>query len=119
MAVQEFRTEEERMAKRTPKSTRSSKEPERSRRPRLLAPGVVVLALAAGIAAWLLLPQRGHLSDAATYHGGARLLVDKGLIDFGPVRFDRIVKASFRLRNVGDQPLRLALNPQVEAIEGC
>jgi hypothetical protein len=45
--------------------------------------------------------------------------VDKGLIDFGPVRFDRIVKASFRLRNVGDQPLRLALNPQVEALEGC
>jgi hypothetical protein len=107
------------MAKRTLKSTRPSKAPERSRRPRLLTSGAVVLALAVGIAAWLLLPQPGHLSDAATSRGGPRLLVDKELIDLGPVRFDRIVKASFRLRNVGSQPLRLALDPQVEAIQGC
>ena len=107
------------MAKRKPKSKHMSKASQRPRWSRVLIPGAVVLALAVGIATWLFLPQRSQLSDAAPYHGGPRLAVDKDLIDFGSMRFERMVNARFRLRNVGDEPLRLAVNPQVEAIEGC
>ncbi len=107
------------MAKRKPKSKRSSKGPQRTRWSRLLIPGAVAVALAVGIATWLFLPPKSHVSDAASYHGGPRLALDKELIDFGTVRFGRMVDASFHLRNVGDQPLRLAMKSPVEAIEGC
>jgi hypothetical protein len=56
---------------------------------------------------------------AAQYTGGPRLWVDSDFIDFGTVRFEKHVTARFRLRNVGDQPLRLASNPPVEVVEGC
>ena len=85
----------------------------------LLIPGAIGLALVIGIGAWFFLQKPAQVTFAAQSAGGPRLAVDKELIDFGPVRFERMVEARFRLRNVGDQPLRLAVNPQVEAIEGC
>jgi len=101
------------------KSKPVSKTQTRSSRPRFLIPGALALAVLVGLATWYLLPRQGPLSDAAQYRGGPRLLVDKELIDFGNVRFDKMVEARFRLRNVGDQPLRLAVDPRVEAVEGC
>jgi hypothetical protein len=65
------------------------------------------------------MPRQSRISDAAQFQGGPRLAVDQELIDFGNLPFERMVRARFRLRNVGDQPLQLAVNPQVEAIEGC
>jgi hypothetical protein len=47
------------------------------------------------------------------------LAADTELIDFGSVRFNTMVQARFLLRNVGDQPLRIAANPPVETVEGC
>jgi len=85
----------------------------------LLAPGAIGLALVVGVATWFFFQKPASVSFAAQHTGGPRLAVDKELIDFGPVRFERMVEARFRLRNVGDQPLRLVVNPQVEAIEGC
>jgi len=85
----------------------------------LLIPGAIGLALIMGVVTWFFLQKPAPISLAAQSAGGPRLAVDKELIDFGPVRFERMVEARFRLRNVGDQPLRLAVNPQVEAIEGC
>jgi hypothetical protein len=85
----------------------------------LLAPGAIGLALVVGVATWFFLQEPTPVSLAAQYKGGPRLAVDKELIDFGPVRFERMVEARFRLRNVGDQLLHLAVNPQVKAIEGC
>ena len=90
-----------------------------ARWPRFLIPGAVSLAILVGLATWLHLPRQGPVSNAASPHGGPRLVVDKEYVDFGPVRFERFVTARFRLKNVGDQPLRLVLDPQVEAIEGC
>jgi hypothetical protein len=84
-----------------------------------LAPGAIGLALVLGLTIWVLLPRRGPASDAAQFRGGPRLSVEKDLIDFGPVRFESIVRASFRLRNVGDRPLHLPANPPVEVVEGC
>jgi len=88
-------------------------------RRRLLVPGAIGLAVVVAVAAWFFLQRPTPASFAAQYTGGPRLVVDKELIDFGAVRFDRMVDARFRLRNVGDQPLRLAVDPGVEAIEGC
>jgi len=35
------------------------------------------------------------------------------------VRYDKMVQARFRLKNVGDQPLQIATAPRVEVVEGC
>jgi hypothetical protein len=86
---------------------------------KFLIPGGLALALAVGAATWFVLQNPTPVSSAAQYKGGPRLVLDPELIDFGPVQFGRIVTARFRLRNVGDQPLRLAVDPRVEAIEGC
>jgi hypothetical protein len=84
-----------------------------------LLSGMMGLALVAGVAAWFFLQRPASTSFAVQSTGGPRLAVDKELIDFGPVQFERTVSARFRLRNVGDQALRLAVDPRVEAIEGC
>jgi hypothetical protein len=86
---------------------------------RILVPGVLGLAIFVGAVTWYLLPQMNLLSHAAQSRGGPRLEVDKELIDFGTVRFEKRVDARFRLKNVGDQPLKLAVERRVEAIEGC
>ncbi|HSB78805.1 MAG TPA: hypothetical protein VLM91_08460 [Candidatus Methylomirabilis sp.] len=89
------------------------------RRSRFLVPGALALAVVVGLVTWYLLPRQSPLSDAAQYRGGPRLVVDKELIDFGAVRFNKMVDARFLLKNVGDQPLKLAADERVEAIEGC
>ena len=91
----------------------------RIRRQRLIITGLISVALLAGLATWYFLPRQSPLSAATAYQGGPRLAVDTTLIDFGPVRFDKLVQARFLLRNVGDQPLQIAANPPVEVVEGC
>jgi hypothetical protein len=107
------------MAKKRRRTKSTTEVKLQSRGPRFLIPGTLLLAVLIGFATWYFLPRSSPLSEAAPYHGGARLAVDKELIDFGTVRFERMVDASFHLRNVGDQPLRLAVNKQVEAVQGC
>lgn len=107
------------MGKRKRKSAPVPKSAPRSPRTRLLIPGVLALAVVAGLATWFFLLKQSPVSDAAQYRGGPRLAVDKELIDFGTVRFEKFVRASFRLRNVGDKPLRLPAYPPVDAVEGC
>ena len=89
------------------------------RHKRLLIPGLLALALAVGLATWWFLQKPTSVSFAAQHTGGPRLAVDRDLIDFGSVRFEKFVTARFRLRNAGDQPLRLVVDRQVEAVEGC
>jgi hypothetical protein len=106
------------MGKRKGKSKSGSKQP-RSGWPKLLAPVILVAAIAVGAGTWFFFQKSSPRVVAAQYTGGPRLAVDKDLIDFGNVRFEKFVTANFRLRNVGDQPLRLAMDRTVEAIEGC
>jgi hypothetical protein len=91
----------------------------RTFRRRLVVSGFISVAVLAGLATWYFYPRPSALSAAQPYQGGPRMAVDKELIDFGPVRFDKMVQARFLLRNVGDQPLQVAANPPVEAVEGC
>jgi hypothetical protein len=48
-----------------------------------------------------------------------RLAVDQKLVDFGKVPLDIPVKATFKLTNVGDQPLQILNQPVVEVKQGC
>jgi hypothetical protein len=84
-----------------------------------MVPGILVVAVGVTAAAWFFLQRSSPQVVAAQYTGGARLWVDSDYIDFGTVRFEKFVEARFRLRNVGDQPLRLPSNPPVEVVEGC
>ena len=51
--------------------------------------------------------------------GAPRLAVDKEVIDEGYIRLDNTIRTTFRLRNVGDQPLHILGEPAVELVEGC
>ena len=48
-----------------------------------------------------------------------RLAVDQKQIDFGKVPLDIPVKATFKLSNVGDQPLQILGQPMIEVKQGC
>ncbi len=107
------------MAKRRGKSRPGTKAKSASRRPRFQVLGILVVAALVGLGTWLFLTKSSPQVVAGEYKGGARLAVDRDLVDFGNVRLEKFVTARFNLRNVGDQPLRLAVDPRVEAVEGC
>ena len=56
---------------------------------------------------------------AIEVHGAPSLKVDQEQIDMGDVKLGQMVEASFRLTNIGDQPLRFTKQPYIEVVEGC
>jgi len=107
------------MSKRKGKAKSGPKARPRSGWPKYLIPGVLVAAVLAGGGTWFFLQKSSAQVVAAQYTDGPRLAVDNDLIDFGNVPFEKHVKARFRLRNIGNHPLRLPSNPPVEVVEGC
>ncbi len=107
------------MGRRKGKGKSSQKAQPQSHWPRVLVPGVVAVVVLVAGGTWFFLQRSSPQVVAAQYTGGARLSVDSDYIDFGTVRFEKFVEARFHLRNVGDQPLRLPSNPQVDVVEGC
>ena len=101
------------------KASQVQKVQPRSRWSKLLVPGLLVAAVGMGAATWVLLQRSSPSPVAAQHAGGPRLSVDTDTIDFGTVRFEKFVTARFLLRNVGDQPLRIAANAPVDVVEGC
>ena len=91
----------------------------RRTRATLLISVAVGLVTLAGAVAWLAVPTEGRAGDAPTFRGGARLTVDKELIDLGAQPYNRVVEARFQLKNIGDHPLQLPPSPPVEVVEGC
>ena len=79
-----------------------------------------VLIVVVGFLAW-----RGGASGAKSagaapqVTGGPTLSVDRDSIDFGKLPLDIPVKAEFKLKNVGDQPLAIRGEPRVELVKGC
>ena len=51
--------------------------------------------------------------------GGPKLNVNRDSIDFGKLPLDQPVRAEFKLKNVGDQPLAIKGEPRVELVKGC
>ncbi len=51
--------------------------------------------------------------------GGPKLTVDSDRVDLGDQKLGNTVSVSFKLKNVGDQPLTFSKEPYVEVKEGC
>jgi hypothetical protein len=79
----------------------------------------VGLAMLASLVAWIALSTEAKAGEAPSFRGGARLTVDKELIDLGAQPYNRVVEARFHLKNIGDHPLQLPPSPPVEVVEGC
>lgn len=82
----------------------------------LLVGGIVLVGLA-------FLALRGKSAAqppaAIEVYGAPSLKVDQEQVDLGEVKLGQLVQVSFRLTNVGDQPLRFSEAPYVELVEGC
>ncbi|MBZ0309053.1 MAG: DUF1573 domain-containing protein [Anaerolineae bacterium] len=51
--------------------------------------------------------------------GSPRLEVAQDIQDFGDVPFEQMVTSAFTIKNVGDEPLVIQREPQVELVRGC
>lgn len=81
-----------------------------------LAGGIVLAALAlTAFLAW----QDSRNANSPTTGGAPNLEVDQTRIDFGDVPMSKLVKASFKLSNTGDGPLKISAPPVPEVLEGC
>ncbi|RPI30196.1 MAG: DUF1573 domain-containing protein [Chloroflexota bacterium] len=91
----------------------------RQRRQRAIAMmalgGVLLLALAALL--FKQLQPAPKIDSEVT--GAPSLRVDQEKIDLGDVKLGQTVSATFRLTNVGDEPLKLVKDPYIEVVEGC
>lgn len=83
----------------------------------MLAAGGLVLILAAVFA----FKQSGKPKPKAAIEvsGSPSLRADKETVDLGDIKLGQTVKVSFRLSNVGNQPLRFKSEPTIEVKEGC
>jgi hypothetical protein len=81
--------------------------------------GVVLLAAVLLAAVWSVCPPNAGAGAPPSGTGGARLAVDRELIDFGRQPYGKVVQAIFTLRNTGDQILLLPSSLGIEVVEGC
>ena len=79
--------------------------------------GGVLLIIIGGLWTWA--SSRASSKTAPEIAGSPRLTVDQTVIDEGEVKLNTQLRTTFRLKNVGDQPLRILGEPQVELVEGC
>ncbi len=57
--------------------------------------------------------------EAPMVTGAPRLAVSQEMVDYGEIKVNTPVETVFRVRNIGDQPLKILGEPQVELVEGC
>jgi len=76
----------------------------------------VLLLIVGGAVIWNLSRNSSPVTPQVT--GAPKLLVDQMLVDEGYVKFNVPVRTSYRLSNVGDQPLKI-IATSVELVEGC
>lgn len=114
--MSQSKTRESNPAKANPQRSPS---PPGGKRSWLVWVGLAVVGLLAVVAvlAW----QTGNSAapDTADAGGTPKLQVDQTSIDFGDVPVNKRVKASFTLRNAGDQSLVISHSPTAELLEGC
>jgi hypothetical protein len=75
-----------------------------------------VLVIGAGLVVWSSSNRRPEAPPQVA--GSPKLAVDQTIVDEGYVQFNVPVRSTFRLSNVGDQPLEIVEAP-VELVEGC
>lgn len=82
--------------------------------------GLGAVLIAVGFLVWRGSASGARLASATPQvTGGPKLSVDRDSIDFGKLPLDIPVKAEFKLKNVGDQPLAIKGAPRVELVKGC
>jgi hypothetical protein len=99
---------------------RLAERPPVHQRPRWLPPAVVVgigIALVGVVLALLSASKQPPATESVA--GAPRLAVDQDRIDYGNVKFNTPIQTVFHVRNLGDQPLKILEEPQVELVEGC
>jgi hypothetical protein len=77
--------------------------------------GLALLVLAA-------LALRGNdigTKAAIEVSGAPSIKVDKEQVDLGDVKLNQPVEVTFKVTNVGDQPLRFEEQPYIDVVEGC
>ena len=80
--------------------------------------GIGVLALIVGGAVvWT--TSRPGTAVTPQVVGAPKLAVDQTVVDEGYVQYNVPVRTTFRLSNVGDQPLKIVGQPMVELVDGC
>lgn len=84
--------------------------------PWLAAAIVVLLLIGGGLVVWSSSSRRPDVPPQVI--GAPKLVVDQAVVDEGYVQFDVPVRTTYRLSNVGDQPLTIMAAP-VELVEGC
>lgn len=76
----------------------------------------IVAVVGMVLAAVILTPKPVYVPE---FTGGAKVVVDKSLIDFGDVKYEQPVLAEFTVKNVGDEPLNILDEPYLEVKVGC
>ncbi|MCS7222539.1 MAG: hypothetical protein RML36_14835 [Anaerolineae bacterium] len=66
-----------------------------------------------------LLARSDQAAPVPKVRGAPRVEVSQETIDYGDVKVNTPIETIFRVRNVGDQPLQILGEPQVEVVEGC
>ncbi len=80
--------------------------------------GIAVIAFAlAGYLIYTGIGQSHGGANASTV--GPRLQVDRDRIDLGDRKFNQPVRATFNVKNAGDDTLTLSVPKQVTVLEGC
>lgn len=94
---------------------RNQLSPRRFPWPWLAVVGVLVL-IAGGLVVWTSSRSRPAVTPQVV--GAPKLVVDRTTVDEGYLQYNAPVRTTFRLSNVGDQPLKI-LGAPVELAEGC
>ena len=80
--------------------------------------GIGVLLLIVGVVVvWT--SSRPETAVAPQVVGAPKLIVDQTVVDEGYLQYNVPVRTTYRLSNVGDQPLKIVGQPMVELVEGC
>jgi hypothetical protein len=107
------------VSKRRERGSRKAASPS-TLQPQWLVPAILVgLGLVLSAIALLLL--RGGQPEPFTPEvtGKPKALLDQTYFDYGDVRFNTLVETVIRVKNVGDEPLNILGEPQVQVVEGC
>jgi hypothetical protein len=86
-------------------------------RPRWIVP-VILVGIAVVVAGAVFLLTRGE-PYAPEVTGGPSGVVNQNYFDYGDVKGGTWIETTFKIKNVGDQPLNVLNEPYVELVEGC
>jgi hypothetical protein len=84
--------------------------------PLLLGLGGLLLM---GMASFILVRAAQPPTQNIPLVSGPRLQVDREIIDFGEVKMGIPIRASFKLTNIGNEPVRFVRQPYIQVLEGC